>query len=269
MQPEFTPPPRYALVNAIPDLLYWSIPWLIAVATTQFLFGIGSLTFLHFYKVEMEHSVPWFAAGVAISCFSAFQLLLVRASAKRYVENESQNELSSYSTQMGSFWVTLSIWIFFIFVSQLSLLSNPFILPLPFSWVPSTLAVGLLVLLSRLDRRSVYSQTDFLKSIHPYAKVMLPRLRFLSVFSIAAGLVLVLFGAGDYLEGLSSFSNQVVANGMALIVLGSYVQWYRRTVRDIFRNATPVFYERTLNRLNFGWILLTVTNLAMTGFYFL
>ena len=263
-----TTSPQYVYQNVIPDLLNWSLPWITALSVVCLFIGGQSLavSYQDLSLADRLHGSIWQFAK-AISFFNLTVCFFRLSNAGRnYVKTEQEKELSPFVIHLNVCWTSLAIAMVATFTSSLSKMANGIYfnidptksLSLIFFGIVAVVVTALNVFAVMGERKMAYAKGEVLKNLHSLAARNLTRLRFASVFGIAGGVALLFYGAADAMYDISDYGNQGIAIGFLLAAIGGSIQFYRRTVRDVHRNAVPTFFERALNRLNFFWLLCTI-----------
>jgi hypothetical protein len=249
----------------IPGLVGWSLPWVNALVVITLLTTAQSfyIAYQQYIGAKNPEVLPWALARGSAFLSCAFLLNQFGRAGKSFVQSQTERKLSRLLLWLSVFWVGLAgamlatLAFHFVevgggFFSAVST-REPFFLVLCSITIPLVCAsVGW------AETKATYVTGSFLKCINPFAIKMLPKLRFVSVLAIAGGFLCLLLGAMDYLYDVSNFWFGLPLVGLAMGLMGGFIQWYRRAVRDICRNATPNYFERTLNRLNLFWLATSV-----------
>lgn len=254
---------KYLQESEISGLLGWSLPWIRAIAVLTAGIGIQSFYFAisKRFGAASAESLLWDSAKGSAYLTLAFYLFRFYQTGKRFVADCDENQLSEAMTYLSVSWISLGLALVITLASLFCDLGNGFFLNASFGQSPVEVlvllvaSIGVIPAVSlfafRREAKLPYAGGAFLSHINPFAKKSLPRLRFLSVLAIAGGLLSGTFGLVDYSFDITGEGPGAMLTGIALFALGCFLQWYRRSVRDIHRNGTPFFFERTLNRLNF------------------
>lgn len=76
----------------------------------------------------------------------------------------------------------------------------------------------------------------------------------LTVVSVAIGLLWIWAYLGDALLSTSLDKAAVALSGAAYLLIGTSVGFVWRAVREIQRNPSLIYFERTMEKLNFFWL---------------
>lgn len=253
---------RFIQDTEIPGLISWCLPWVLGLSITSLLVGAQSLISAGGVIMSGGGGEPllWDLAKGSSYVTLAHFLRRFRQSGKLFVAKHEEKVLGEAMTYLSLSWISLAIVLMTTLAALCSGLASGFFSSVPTlkgQWAPFLMCAatgivpGIAYIFFRRESRASYASGAFINHINPFAHRSLPRLRFLSVLAIVGGLFALTVGILDLVWQVSENHVGTLLTGLTLTILGCAIQWYRRSVRDIHRNPTPFFFERTLNRLNF------------------
>lgn len=256
-------------------LVSWSISWVKWSELAALVISLASAyQFIYMLiKGNWTSEVSWsFVNSVTFLTCSIFANRLIR-SGKAFVTVPNDRELKELMVWLNLFWVGLgeAVLILFIYrshklagssyISELSAIAVVF--------VATVIVIATAISSIRYECKAQYTKANVLMQINNFAARLLVKLRFVSLLAIIGGSLLLSYGVLDYIFNITDFWWVTSCMGLSHILLGSCIQWYRRSVRDLCRNSTPNYLERSLNRLNFSWIVIGVyfSSIAVMTFF--
>jgi magnesium-transporting ATPase (P-type) len=104
------------------------------------------------------------------------------------------------------------------------------------------------------DSPSAMSEKTLSQSAEAFANKSLSRARTLTFISVGIGILWIWAYLGDALINTSLDTISVALSGAAYLLIGSAVGFVWRAVREIQRNPSPIYFERTMEKVNFFWL---------------
>lgn len=235
--------------HEIVDLVYWSIPWLLGLSILLLFIGIQHIAF-HFHNVmRVTLSTVYIATG--ISLYSLFR------SERKYVASNTDRDLALTMSSLGSFWKAYSLVLMF---SLGSLLGNTGRMDLLFM-IPVVVAL-LLYWSFHSERKLAAIPQDLTKCISQFAMLNVKRVRFVAFFALMVGFTFLALYIMSFFIKINIPDITCLLWGISYIGIGTGAGLYWRKVRDINRNPSVIYFERSLERLNLYWLIFSVFSLV-------
>src|SRR3989338_4217083 len=255
--------------NEVQGLVAWSVIPIRVVAMASLLTGAGQLFFLLVSVSLAQATVVTVARcleGMNYFVIGAELLLLLRY-AKKYVDVEDDTALIRAMTFLSRFWI--------LYVSLVVLSAVPLLLQLTrkglgFTFVSSPLwwglvpavAVPLFVVVFRIGLSS--EAKKFTDEIQPFARINLPWIRTIALATLASGVMFMyLFATNRVIPGGGAFPFVRALSSMAI---GTSLVFVWKAVREIHRNSTLIYFERTLEKMNFFWLIFCIVLLIQIAY---
>lgn len=243
--------------NEVQGLLAWSVVPVRLALFFSLSLGIHDLFFLSISAAVSRPTVlTVFHAAQALGfLFIAAKLATFVHFTTRYVHSEENSSLVRAMAALTGFWAFLALVIFCeAFPIGLRIAKNAGLFSFGTSflfWVLLPILGGGVVIL--LIRSRVFSLSkSFNQQIDLFARVNLSRTRTIAISSIlAGGLYLGLYATNRLTMGV----DYPFVMGVVSIVSGVSLVFVWKGVREINRNATLIYFERTLEKLNFFWLI--------------
>jgi hypothetical protein len=249
--------------NEVHGLVTWSVyptRFLIylslAISLQQLFVGILFL----FYRGNTLMGTWHSALGIAFT-FMAWQVSLFYQQSKKYVSTEENSLLAKALVHLGGFWLCYQITLLFSVAPLVAYFIRIFIgydyqtfQLKDFFGVPALLvSLGLIVFLFKESRlQSV--QSTLTQYVESFANRNISRTRTLTFISVGIGVLWIWAYLGDFLVNTSMDDVAVALSGAAFLLMGSAIGFVWRAVREIQRNPSLIYFERTMEKLNFFWL---------------
>ncbi|NBX67626.1 MAG: hypothetical protein EBR01_01535 [Proteobacteria bacterium] len=255
--------PLMARENEVHGLIAWSVfPTRIlfylatAIGCQQLIFGV--ISFLLRENILMG---TWQTALSSAFFFMAWQVSLFSKESDVYVKSESNEPLAKALNYMGGFWSAYQLTLFFSVAPLIAYLVRnlvgidyqDFILK-SFLGIPALLITIIFSwTLSRANRFDLVKKT-ITQYVEWFANKNLSRTRGLTFISIGIGILWIWAYIGDALMNTSLDNAAVALSGAAYLLMGAAVGFVWRAVREIQRNPSLIYFERTIEKINFFWL---------------
>lgn len=259
--------------NEFVGLLNWSLPWargfsigLLALGLQSFGFALFALWTGNAEPRDFLHSI----SGIG-SLFLGLTVYRYYQSAEKYVLSELEKDLAEplYHLSLFMFCLPLFALARFLYASSFS-----FVLPHA-QWIyggASLLYAALWIVFLQKEKNAGYRNTAFLKHVNVYAALNIGKTRTVGFFVTALGSVFLWASVTGTAFHPAPVRVAAFVEGIAFALLGSTAIYFWRGVREIHRNPSPIYLERTLASLGFFWLTAPVSALLYFGstllFYF-
>lgn len=255
--------PLLARENEVYGLLAWSVfPTRVlyylscAVGCQQLIFSV--ISFLIRENVLMG---TWQMALSVTFFLMARQVSLVSRESDVYVKSENNEPLAKALNYMGGFWTSYLLTLFFSVAPLLAyLLRNLLGIDYQgfglksFAGIPALfIALAFFLLLSR-ENRFFSTQKTITQYVEWFANKNLSRTRMLTFVSVGIGILWIWAYLADSLVNTSLDTAAVALSGAAYLLMGAAIGFVWRAVRDIQRNPSLIYFERTMEKINFFWL---------------
>ena len=255
--------PLMAHESEVHGLMAWSVAptrilfyLSLVIAIQQFVFGIISLLLRK--NILMG---SWQLALSVAFIFMAWQVALFSKQSKNYVASEKGNLLDKALIHLGGFWTTYQMALWFSVAPLLLFLVRSFfgldyqeISFKNYLALPAVIVTLVLILALIKDMRIPCTEKTLSQSAEAFARRNLNRSRTLTFFSIGIGLLWIWAYMGDALINTSLDKIAVAISGAAYLLIGASVGFVWRATREIQRNPSPIYFERTMEKINFFWL---------------
>jgi len=255
--------PLMAHENEVHGLVAWS------VIPTRILYYLSLLIAAQHTIIGLISSVlrknklmgSWQIALAVAFLFMAWQVNLFSKQSKSYVASEMSVPLDKALSYLGGFWLTYQLTLFFSVTPLVAYLIRS-VSGLDYQSLKFKNFIGLpvvfimAVFLVRLFRNAppAMSERTLSQSAESFANKNLSRARTLTFISIGIGILWIWAYLGDALLNTSLDTISVALSGSAYLLIGSAVGFVWRSVREIQRNPSPIYFERTMEKVNFFWL---------------
>lgn len=247
--------------NEVQGLLAWScLPCLISGGASLVLGALG----LFYLSISGALIAPTlvttsFAVESIAFVWLGWQCLRLFHSARRYSHTEDDASLVSAMLELGSVWISLGV----VFVSGatpavLHILRQMFPFALvrtPWLWFGIPILGGILYYFDWRTRR-ISRTKPFVHQIGQFGNSNLLKIRIVALAAILVGVLYLGLYATNRLAWGIAFP---FTEGVAAILIGASLVFVWKGVREINRNSTLIYFERTLEKLNFFWLALTAS----------
>ncbi len=250
--------------NEVPGLINFSLVWVQALAILTVMNGAAELfQIVHPLREQSAQQAYW-SFITALSLFaSGFVLYRYFRWGKQYVAEESDLDLGKAMVSLGTYLILVGTNSLLISLASLSELSSvgteiPAVYRFSLFWIFSFLFLaGAFWKFLQWDEKTPYQTDTFTKHINFFALRNHTRVRTLALLMIISATALLLFTGIDKFFVGSNPPWSMTATAVGLLLVSFAVAWYRMAIREIRRNPSPVYFERTLERLNILWIVLS------------
>ncbi|MBI1859881.1 MAG: hypothetical protein HYR96_03060 [Deltaproteobacteria bacterium] len=256
--------------NEVLGLIYWSINFIKVVAGCTCAIGVWQI--IHAFALFGAHnSVPPFSnlAAALGFLFLGIQTFQIFRFDKAYVVSEKDESLIHALFRLGDFWL-----IYAATVGASLLPVTPYLIQRATGYiVPSTILIVVYVLSAAAfitlftinllaTKRFAPPTHPIIKEVQTFARRNVDRVRLIGFFSMGVGALLVLLYSFDLLPFAPAEPVEHLMTGTAFLVVGAAITFYWRGVREIHRNPSLIYFERTLERLNLFWLLASIAFLT-------
>jgi hypothetical protein len=255
--------PIMARENEVHGLIAWSvIPTRILfylsllISLQQLAFGAVAL----FYHSNVLMGTWQLTLAVAF-LFMSFQVSLFSKKSQQYLSSEENGFLAKALSHLGGFWISYLITLFFSVAPLVAFLIRSFIgfdyqkLTLKtFLGVPALVVVVALSFFLSKENRFSAVQKSLTQYVESFANRNLSRTRTLTFVSVGIGILCIWAYLGDALLNTSLDKAAVAFSGAAYLFIGAAIGFVWRAVREIQRNPSLIYFERTMEKLNFFWL---------------
>ncbi len=249
--------------NEVHGLMAWSVfPTRLlfylscSIAIQQLIFGIIS-----FFIRENILMGTWKIALAVAFFFMAWQVSLFFKQSQNYVKSDSNEPLAKALNHIGGFWVSYQLALFFSVAPLMAYLIRSFFgfdyqdfALKGFLGIPALFIGFSLILFLFRENKFFAVQKTLTQYVEWFANKNLSRARTLTFVSIGCGLLWVWAYLGDALINTSLDNIAVALSGAAYLLIGAAVGFVWRAIRDIQRNPSLIYFERTMEKLNFFWL---------------
>lgn len=249
-------PSVQARENEVLGLVDWRTRFVAAVSFLALGQGITKVA-IGIYKLWNGDLSLSFVEGcgyLAVACH-AFH---IRKYERQYVDSENEKDL------IRAMWLTGDLWTLLGFVSVIPLaaLAAGINAPLPFdSWAINMALAGVgaafygTILRRRLNRPP--SNDTFVREIPNFARASVWKTRNVGIGFMVLGFVFLIPNVltVDDTNLASSLSGVGLMGSLGYIAIGAAITFLWRRVREIHRNPSLIYFERTLERLNLFWLV--------------
>lgn len=252
--------------NEVLGLVFWSVNFIRAVAIITFLSGVYQLAHVLALANAQISITPLAGLTSALGfIFLGVQTFQIFRFDKRYTTSEQDEYLTQALFRIGDIWPLLA----FIagscvlqVIPYLILRATRYVIPtgaLFALYGCAAFTVISLVLFHLLkQRRFSPPNGPIIREIPAFARRNINRTRFIGFFCLGAGSLLSLLYSLDLLPYGPKEPVETLVTGLAFIVVGGAITFYWRAVREIHRNPSLIYFERSLERLNLFWLLAAV-----------
>ena len=248
--------------NEIQGLLAWSLSPVRVLSLLSLLIGFQRI--LSISSLEQTSAFAKLAQAMEGLTFGlvAMQSFQFSRFAKQYSLSDEDKLLSKTMVYLGGFWASYALTLIFASIPlfiQISTQYLEFSFPTTISvlwwlFIPA-LIVLILALMLRSENQLPFVQFPFTKHIASFAKLNLVWTRSTSFMAVSVGFLYVgVFTTYKFINTpLGSVTSAVC--GFSFIFTGGALAWVWRGVREIHRNPTLIYFERTMERLNLFWLI--------------
>lgn len=255
--------PLLARENEVHGLVAWSVfPTRVlyylsgAIGIQQLIFGL-----LSFFVRQNVLMGTWQTALATAFFFMAWQVAMFSKESCDYVKSENNEPLAKALSYVGGFWVSYQLALFFSVAPLIAYLVRTFVgldyqefVLKSFVGIPALFVTfGFLLILFKESRFSSVQKT-ITQYVEWFANKNLSRTRSLTFVSVGIGILWIWAYLGDVLINTSLDNAAVALSGAAYLLMGAAVGFVWRAVRDIQRNPSLIYFERTMEKLNFFWL---------------
>ncbi len=255
--------PLMAHENEVHGLMAWSVVptkvlyyLSLTIAFQQSVFSVISF----FLRKNLLMGSWQLALSVAF-LFMAWQVSLFTKKSKDYVSSEKNTFLERALIHLGGFWLTYQITLF-LSVIPLVLFLVRSIMGLDyqniefknFLGLPAFLMIGSLIGILIKEARFQSTEKTLSQYAEAFANKNLSRARTLTFVSVGIGVLWIWAYLGDALLNTALDNAAVALSGAAFLLIGASVGFVWRAVREIQRNPSPIYFERTMEKVNFFWL---------------
>lgn len=228
--------------HEIAGLVYWNIPWVQGIAALLLLIGVQHTVFHFDNAIRLTLSLVFILA--------AFNLVTLFLSEKKYVNSEKEGDLALTLSALGNFWRTYAV----VLIFSLGSLVNTAGKGGYFYLIPLIVAVFLLVSFVK-EKKRMGSVTDLTQCISSFAKGNVNQVRFVAFFSFLVGFAFLVLYLLSFFIKIAVSETTCLLWSASYIGIGTGARLYWLKVRDICRNPSVIYFERSLERLNLYWLL--------------
>ena len=256
--------PLIAHENEVQGLIAWS------VLPTQILFSLSILIFLQQAALGLSSLIrhgnilmaTWQLTLALAFLFLSLPVLQFSKLAKTYLISEDQGRLALALRFLGVFWSCYRLVLIFSVAPLLAFLVRNFSgldyqqieLKNVFSVSAALIALGIILFLIRESKASTHKKT-FTQSVEIFANRNLVKIKMLTFFSVGIGLLWIGSYIGDALINTSLDNIGVAISGGAYLIIGVALGFVWRATREIQRNPSLIYFERTVEKINFFWLV--------------
>ena len=258
--------------NEVLGLIYWSINFIKVVAFCSFFLGVWELVHAFALLVARSAVVPLSSLPLSLGfVFIGVETFFIFLFDKRYVSSEEEENLIRALFRLGDLWL--------IFAATAAAAAAPVIpylihrftgLGIPFGLLVAlycVLALGIVALFGvtfRAQQRFSPPNHPIINEVPSFARRNIDRVRLIGFFSMGVGAFLVLLYCFDALPLAPTEPLENLFIGIVFLGVGGAITFYWRGVREIHRNPSLIYFERSLERLNLFWLTASVAFLIAT-----
>jgi len=255
--------PLMAHDNEVYGLIAWG------VFPTRLLYFLGCaigcqqliFSFLSFFIRENTLMGTWQLALSVAFFFMGWQVFLFSKESDDYIKSESNERLARALNYAGGFWIAYQLTLFFSVAPLIAYLIRNFAgldyqksFLKSFVGIPAMLlALGFILFLFK-EKQLFSVKKTITQYVEWFANKNISRTRTLTFISIGIGILWIWAYMADALNNTSLDNIAVALSGAAYLLIGAAVGFVWRAVREIQRNPSLIYFERTMEKLNFFWL---------------
>ena len=246
--------------DEISGLLNWSLPF--AIVTTLMSLLVASLRLLELgskaYLPLSSLIGVWHLLQTLAFIWHGQQSFSFFKSAKAFVNSGKQQFLGEAMGRLGNIWNAYAVILFCSLMGAITLVLDKN------RTISQTVSVSVLVsflltmiLSMNLEKRRSFAGEKFKKELPPFALLSVRRTRSLAFLSLGVGAIFIILYIFDFFPTSPLSSVASLFCGLGYLLMGVFMGFYWRALREIQRNPSWIYFERTLEKLNFYWLVVS------------
>lgn len=250
----------------ISGLLNWSLPF--AIVTTLMSLLVASLKLL---EMGSQQQIPitsllglWQILQTVAFVLHGYQSFLFFKSAKAFVNSGEEQYLGGAMARLGNIWNAYAVILFCSLMGAITLVLDKN------RTIPQSAGLGVLlsflvimILSMRLEKKRSFAGEKFKKELPPFASLSVRRTRSLAFLSLGVGTIFIILYVFDFFQSTPLSSVSSLLCGLGYLLMGVFMGFYWRALREIQRNPSWIYFERTLEKLNFYWLIVSVVGFPL------